>query len=256
MNRAIFIALITALTVHVVVAGDYASDAMDATFKLGKGPSGTCFLMRRGAPDTAVYLVTVGHAFDDNTDEAAVLIFRKAAADGTQERHEHHVLLRRGGKPLWARHKEHDVAVLRIDEPLPGSVAALPVSALADEKQLRAANIHVCSPLFVLCYPQGLEADAAGRPVARQGIFASSPLQPWNLHPTFLADYNASAGDSGAPAIVASANGDPLVVGMVIEQHYFVSNVRTPLGLAKILHAQHIRDTLEAASKQNEPAVP
>jgi hypothetical protein len=252
MNRRFFAALVAVLTTQGVAAADFATEVMDATFKLGKGPSGTCFLMRREAPDTAVYLVTVAHAFDDNTEETAVLVFRKPTAEGTHERHEHPVLLRRGGKPLWARHKERDVAVLRIDEPLPASVAALPASALADEERLKTANIHVCSPLFIFGYPEGLEADAAGRPVARQAIFASSPLLPWKTHPTFLADYAAFQGDSGGPAFVLGAQGRPLVVGLVTEQHYYVTEVRKPLGVVKILHAQYIHETLEAAAHQSE----
>jgi hypothetical protein len=166
-------------------------------------------------------------------------------------RHEHTIQLRREGKPLWARHKEHDIAVLRIDEPLPGPVIALPASRLANEDQMKTANVHVCSTLFIFGYPEGLEADAAGHPVARQAIFASSPLLPRRTHPTFLASYTAFKGDSGGPAFIEGNHGHPLVVGMAIEQHYYDTGIRTPLGLVKILHAHFIRETLEAAAKLN-----
>jgi hypothetical protein len=253
MKPAALAILLAVLTVPVVVGADFATEVMDATFKLGKVLSGTCFLIKGEAPDTAVYLVTVAHAFDDNTDETAVLVLRKPIADGMYERHEHSIQLRRDGKPLWARHKERDVAALRIDRPLPFHVAALPVSVLADEKKLKTANVHVCSPLFIFGYPHGLEADPAARPVARQAIFASSPLLPWRTHPTFLADYSAFKGDSGGPAFIANAEGRALVVGIVTEQHYYDTDTRIPLGLVKILHAQYVRETLQAAAKLNEP---
>lgn len=262
MNRAFLTALIVVLSVRVVAGADFATEMMEATFKLGRGASGTCFLVRREAPDTAVYLVTVGHAFDDNTDETAVVVLRKPKPDGSYERHDHTIPLRRGGKPLWVRHEKQDVAVLRISEPLPVVVATLPASALADDAQLKASAVHLCSPLFVLGYPQGLEANAAGLPVARQGIFASPPLLPMTTHPTFLADYKAFKGDSGGPVFIAGAGNHPVVVGIATDQHYFVDEmkgmyekhvIQNPLGVAIILHAQYVRDTIEVAAKQSEP---
>ena len=108
------------------------------------------------------------------------------------------------------------MAVLRISEPLPVAVAALPASALADEARLKASAVHLCSPLFVLGYPKGLEADKSGIPVARQGIFASPPQLPLTTHPTFLADYKAFQGDSGGPVFIAVPDNHLLVVGTLL----------------------------------------
>jgi hypothetical protein len=161
MHRLLSIALIFVFVARPVVAADFATEMMEATFKLGEGNAGTCFLVRREAPDAALYLVTVGHAFDDNDDKTAKVVLRTRNPDGSYERREHTVSLRRDGKPLWARHKKQDVAVLRIAEPLPVQVPALPVSALADDAKLKASGARLCGPLFVLGYPMELEADAA-----------------------------------------------------------------------------------------------
>ena len=242
----------------VSVPADFAAPVVEATFKLGSGAIGTGFLVHRELPDRALYFVTVGHAFDDNTSETNLITLRKRKADGSYERQEQKISLRREGKPLWVRNAKHDVAVLRISEPLPVEVPSLPASALADEAGLKASGAHVCSPLFVLGYPQGLEADQSGLPVARQGIFSSSPQLPLTTHPTFLADYNAFKGDSGGPVFIETTDRRPLIVGIVTEQHYFYydmagpdekHSVQIPLRVAKVLHAQYVRETLELAAK-------
>ena len=62
------------------------------------------------------------------------------------------------------------------------------------------------------------------------------------------------------PVFMAGAEGRPLVVGIVLAQFRHDEQVTTeyeertlhhPLGLGNILHAQYIRDTVEAAARQN-----
>ena len=147
-------------------------------------------------------------------------------------------------------------------ETLPVPVAALPGSVFADESRLKQASVHICSPLFVLTYSARFEANGAGFPVARRGIFASPPLLPVPTHPTFLADFTTFAGDSGGPVFLEVTEGHPLVVGIVIAQstqedtmksEYEERVVRHPLGLDTILHATYVRDTLESAAKSAVP---
>jgi hypothetical protein len=135
----------------------------------------------------------------------------------------------------------------------------LPLAALADEARLTAAGLHICSSLFVLTYPQRMEANDAGFAVARQGIIASHPFLPIQRQRTFLADFNTFAGDSGGPVFVAGTDGHPLLVGIVLGQFRHDERVKTeyeertihhPLGIGIVLHAQFVRDTIEEAARQ------
>jgi len=140
---------------------------------------------------------------------------------------------------------------------MPVRVSALPVSSLANDDRLKAAGVHICSRLFVLTYPERFEANAAGFPVARQGIFSSPPLLPSDEHPTFLADFNTFSGDSGGPVFIATDDKEtPLVVGIVLGQYfhdekfkteYEDRHIRHPLGLGIVLHARYIRETIALA---------
>jgi secreted trypsin-like serine protease len=170
----------------------------------------------------------------------------------------HTVAVRRGVKALWVRHATEDVAVLRLSEPPPVPVAALPLSAIADEASLTVAGLHICSPLLVLTYPQRFEANDAGFAVARQGIIASHPFLPIQAHHTYLADFTTFGGDSGGPVFVAGAQGHPLLIGIVLAQfrhdeqvttEYEERSIHHPLGLGSVLHAQFVRDTIERAAK-------
>jgi len=259
MKSSLFAAALFVVTARIATAADFATGMVEATFKFfHEDSTSTCFLVRREAPDTAYYLVTTAHTVERTKGEKAVLVLRKAKPDGSYERLDHPIAIRSGENPLWVRHEKQDVAVLRLAGPLPVAVTALDASMLADESGLKASGVHVCSPLFVLTYPQRFEANEAGLPVARQGIFAGMPLLPQVTYPTFLGDFTASSGDSGGPVFMEGKGGRPLVVGMVIaqirhderiESEYEERTIHHPLGIGTILHASFITETLAAAAK-------
>lgn len=241
-----------------VFASNFATTVMDATFKLLHPDStSACFLLRDGDTESEYYLVTAGHTMENTKGETATLVLRERKDDGDFKRHDYKLRIRKDNKALWVRHKVQDVAVLKLSGTLPVLVPALPVACLADNKRLKAANVHICSPLFVLTYPEALEANAAGCPIARQGIFSSPPTLSSATHPKFLADFTTFAGDSGAPVFIpTNQNKTPLVVGMVVGEYnydetvkskYEKRHLRHPFGLGIILHARYVRETIDLA---------
>ncbi len=264
MNRILLAVCFSLCIAPTCFAADFATEVMQATFKFfHKDSTSTCFLVRRADPDSAVYLVTTAHTLERTHGETAVIVLREEQPDGDYVRRDFSIAIRKVDKPLWRRHEKMDVAVLKIAQPLPVPVAALPISALADTAGLKASGAHLCGSLFVLTYPQRFEANGAGLPVARHGVFASHPQLPIAKHPTFLADYTTFAGDSGGPVFIETADHHPLIVGLAIAQTHHVDRtkseyeeriVRYPLGLGTVLHAQFIRDTIELAAQQTEPS--
>jgi hypothetical protein len=259
IKQFILTALLAILTCRLAAAGDFATEMADATYKLFNVDStATCILVRREAPDQRYYLVTAAHVMEQIKGDTAIVVLRDRQADGSYQRRDHTVTIRRDGKPLWARHPTEDVAVLRLAEPPPGQVNALPLADIADEVRLSAAGLHICSPLYVLTYPQRFEANDAGFAIARQGIIASHPFLPVQRYHTYFANFTTFAGDSGGPVFVAGANGQPLLIGLVLAQSHHDESVTTeyeertihhPLELGTVLHAQFVRETIEQAAQ-------
>lgn len=253
----VVVALLTALQVF---GGDFASEVIQATLKF-KHPdcSSTCFLVRRDEPDKAMYLVTASHVFESTKGQTAVLLLREPKTDGTYLRREHTISIRRGETPLWTRHPKEDVAVLRLAEPLPVAVRALPLTDLADEKRLMAEGLNTCSSIFTLTYPRLFEANEWGFPVARQGMISSHPFLPTQPNNRYLTDNTTFPGDSGGPVFVNTKEGRPLIIGIVIGEfrhdekvsmEYQELTIQHPFGLGIVLYPQIIRETIENASRE------
>jgi hypothetical protein len=115
-----------------------------------------------------------------------------------------------------------------------------------------------------LGYPHRVESNEAGFPVLRSGSVASFPLVPTAANRTFLLSANTFEGDSGGPVYLADCRrclpgrDEPqevrLILGLVTGQHfldeemkmvYGTTKVRHRLGLAIVVQAAFIRETLD-----------
>jgi len=243
-------------------AVDPALRVLHATVKIANPRStATGFLV--SLPDGASMqprecaLVTAHHVLEQVQGETAMLVLRKREADETYSRREISVGVRNKETALWTRHPKQDIAVLRVTIPEEVANEPLPYESLANDESLRAASLVVGGRLLAMGYPTRFEANGAGFPITRQGVLASYPIVPTAKHPTFFVDITAFAGDSGGPVFAVprdSSSDKPLVVGLVTGQ---VRNdermqslteervVHHPLGIAVVVQAASIRETLE-----------
>ena len=260
---------------------NFASRMLEATFKFfHPNSTSTCFLIavhehehepepgddagtNGDQPDDqprepVLYLVSSGHTFERTSGETAVLVLREPDGNGSYTRRDHTIPIRDGDQPLWIQHENEDVGVLRLTDPLPVEVNALPLSAVADETAIHDARLQIGDTLLILTFPHRFEAHPSGLPVARQGIFASPPQLPVSDQPNFLADFTTFSGDSGGPAFIAADEHQPLLVGVVIAEvnhnttmsdSYEERRIRYPLNLGRVVHASFIRETIEAAQQ-------
>jgi hypothetical protein len=246
----------------VTSAADFATTVAEATFHIANSnEGGTCFFISRPPPDSALYLVSAAHVFAALENNPATVRLRQRQTDGSYEQRDYPITLRQEGKRLWVRHTTEDVAVLRVCEPAPTPVPALPLSVVADEAHFSAAGLHICSPVFVLTYPAGFPPGDGDYPVARQGIIASHPLSPVRQHPTYAVSFTTFAGDSGGPVFQAEGNGSSLVIGVVVgafrqdesmKIEFEERTIHHPFGVGLVVQTQLVRELIEEAAQQVE----
>jgi hypothetical protein len=233
-----------------------------ATCKIASEESAaTCFLidppLAAGWSNRVVILVTAAHVLEEAPETERRIIMREKRADGSFLRKEVPLTIRSGGKPLWVKHPDEDVAAIKVT--LPSGVACQPLrlDQLARAEDFTNGKIRLGSDAWIFCFPARLEANDAGFPVLRHGSIASLPLLPLSSNRTFLVDFNTFGGDSGAPVMMGERGGiqpDALIVGLVLGMQRQTDKVsmpfeeRTvfhPMGLAIVAHAAIIRQTVE-----------
>ena len=256
------------------VSPAYAQDAteintvlMRSTFMLsGEGSTGTAFILGRPSKvdNTKAYyvLVTAAHVLSAMRGERAVLNLRKRSGD-LISKVPYPISIRRGSEPLWTQHPHADVAVMYVALPKDVDIQLLPTDLLATDDILKQFEIHPGDRLSCLGFPLMAEANEAGFPILRSGQIASYPLVPMTTIKTILFDFNVFKGNSGGPVYFVDSNrlygGSTnigqvrFLMGLVSEQKFAEEQVqslrevrkeRYQLGLAVVIPAQFIRDTL------------
>ena len=276
MHRLSFAA---APCVALLLAGSLRADQEDlntqlmrATVKVShKKSTGTGFIICRSDPHESQHnqfvLVTAAHVFENIPGNEAILSFRTKEAEGVYKKVPMKLVIRKDGKPRWTKHPSQDVAALVIVPPVKTDLPKLTADLLASDRELKKCRVHPGDMLACLGYPHRVEANEAGFPILRNGPVASFPLLPTKINKTFLLSTNTFEGDSGGPVYLA----DPkrrmpgkekteevrLIVGLVTGQHfldeemkmvYGSTKLRHRLGLAIVVHASFIRETIERLS--------
>jgi hypothetical protein len=248
---------------------DLNTQLMNATVKIANPKStATAFLLTRPDPSqaskTQFILVTAAHVLEKMTGDEAELFFRHKESEGVYKKLPMKIAIRKAGKALWTRHPSFDIAVMYVVPPEKAKIPRLPLDLLATDETLKKYKIHPGDTLKCLGYPHRLEGNEAGFPILRSGPIASFPLLPAKTTKTFLLNYNAFEGDSGGPVYCAQSNRfvdgkkKPvtvrLVLGLVVGQHfidvdtktvYETRKIRYRMGLAIVVHAAFIRETID-----------
>ena len=258
------------LPYSTVIAKDLNIVLMESTFKLeGKGSMGTAFIIGLPIDSTRGYpvLVTAAHVLKKIQSDYAQLILRKKMADGSWEKDPRTIKIRDKGKPLWVQHDSVDVAAMYVL--LPKNIDILPISTdfLANDKELKQFEIHPGDELMCLGYPFGAEGPV-GFPILRSGKIASYPLLPTKQIKTFLYDFEVFEGNSGGPVYFVESGRTykggmhvgtiQFIAGLVSKQYMITEKIKSlretkeekhTLGLAKVIHASLIKETIDKLPK-------
>lgn len=242
---------------------------MRNTFKIeGEGSTGTCFLVGRPLkenPQKAFFVfVTAAHVFEEMRGEEATIYLRRKKVEGSFEKIPYKVWIRQNGKALWVRNKSgEDVAAFYLALPTGVDFELLPTSFFADDRSLTDYEIHPGDEMQCMGFPFGMESNAAGFPILRSGKVASFPLVPTKENRSFWLDLAIFKGNSGGPVYFVEANRYyagafhigkiQFIAGIVTREFsatetiaslYEVKQQVHPLGLADVVHASHILDTI------------
>jgi S1-C subfamily serine protease len=233
---------------------------------------GTVFVVGRPIPNSTptvarLVLITAAHVLEQMQGDTAILYLRRLVDEKTNSwvRVPSPLQIRANGQPLWKRHPEVDVAVMYISVPAETPIKVVLYSILADDKMLTDYDVKPGDELRCLGYPLGVVSNDAGFPVLRSGRIASYPLLPTDKTKTFLLDFRVFRGNSGGPVYFVERLRPNLktfgeftnyhfIVGLVSEEIVFPNQStgpysqeihQTQLGLATVIHASLIKQTIE-----------
>ncbi len=248
---------------------------MKNTYKIeGNGSVGSCFLIGKpfkNNPTQAYYvLVTAAHVLEQMKGEDAIIYLRKKQDDESYIKLSWKIKIRQSNNDLWVKNASgSDVVAMYVALPNDIDVELLPISVLASDETLSKFEIHPGDEMCCLGFPFTAEANEAGFPILRSGRVASFPLVPTQKYKTFLLDFQVYKGNSGGPVYFIDTNriyagGIHLgkiqfIVGIVSREFNVTETIKSlykteeqihPLGLAVIVPASHILDTINLLPDQ------
>lgn len=260
--RLIVAGLYIGFVLTAIRADDGIERAMAATVRIDGGKSsGTGFFVRT---EKSILLVTAAHVLEEATGAECKVNIPVKREDGSYAPRETTFKVREGDKPLWRKHADLDVAVLPVEIAADLPMVPFLLAQVADEAAVESRRVRVAQEVWIPCFPARLASNEAGWPILRRGTIASHPLSPIKAAKTFMVDTSAFGGDSGAPVIVhpdaaqPSSQTPPLVVGLVTGMHrqtdkatlpFEERTMHTPLGVSIVIHAQFIREIVDAAGE-------
>jgi hypothetical protein len=268
MKKHIFIFILFYSVISYAQDFELNTLLMNCTFKIeGDGRLGTVFILGKPMkkdPKQAYYvLITAAHVLDTIKSDIATLNLRKKSGD-TYSKKTIQIPIRKKGHPLWTKHPDVDVAAMYVQLPDEIKFDLLPANLLATDTVLQEFQIHPGDELFCLGFPYGAEANDIGFPILRSGKIASFPLMPVKKIKKFLFDFDVFGGNSGGPVYFVESNRNyaggtqigkiQFIAGLVSEQKYVKEKITSlnetretkyQLGLAIVIHAQFIKETIE-----------
>ena len=243
---------------------------MRNTYKIeGEGSLGSCFLVGKPIkeqPGKARFiLVTANHVLEQIKGEEATIYLRKKSNDNSFIKIPWKIKIRQSNNDLWIKNKRGiDVAVLYVSLPKDIDYELISYTNLASDKDLTEYEIHPGDEMYCLGFPFGTEANEAGFPILRSGKVASYPLVPTMKNESFLLDFKVFKGNSGGPVYFVDTNrfygGNfrfnkiQFIAGIVSKEFNITETIKAlyetkqqihPLSLAVIIHASHIRETID-----------
>jgi hypothetical protein len=202
-------------------------------------------------------LITAAHVLDGIGGETATLLLRRKAAGGTYTAYDFSVQIRDNGKPLYAKHEQADVAVMRLRLPLDLPISIFPLEFLTDDKRMEELGIHPGDEVSSLGFPL-FTSGPGGFPILRFGKLGSYPLIPASVAKTWNYDVLIYPGNSGGPVYFNFENRsinnavhvgqtDRGILGLIIQQvHSSIPEFADlPLNWAVIVPAQFIKETID-----------
>lgn len=245
---------------------------MESTFQIvgpsakqqGAATGGTVFLMGKPMSNNkgAYVLITAAHVLEEIAGDTAKIFFRWRVDDGSYRQRDFEFAIREGGKALYVKHKDVDVAVMYMKMPTEfQKVEMLPVDLIGTDEWLKRFEVHPGDELICLGYPL-FAAGQHGYPILRSGKIASYPLVPAKDQKNWLFDFRIFPGNSGGPVYFVDRNrvyggathlGETIqfLAGLVTQQVNSTVFKDKDLSLGVVIPAEFIRETLDLLPKES-----